>query len=854
MGTIVAPSGVSCNVSASDAAINNVPNLRTFLSTSLDTAIKAKKSVPEAAKILDKQVKTIATNPKKYTPQAIQQCTVDLQKAVAEAPNIDVLETLSDTGYMPPDPGNAISVTPQEVQIANYAGPNQYSTPDIQTIVNEMRSGNAKIVDVYGESFNNNGYTDTRYFDKPTGGLFYDAQTGEFVTNGKTQMLEINGKLYAPNNNWAFLPVSEQRQIGSYINEDGQIHPAYETIQTGRYRVRSRADNNVFNEITFTADPDTGQITEYNPNVYQTGSNAGTGFFGGIQEMMNNPVAMIALSFAAPGLGSLIAEEFAISKVAGEAIAKASINIAAGQDPVDAIKGVITSSIIQTGGQSVASDIQKGMQSIIDDKYYALLVGGAIASSLTSAAMAAAQGGSAEDIVKAAAAGAVGSGVATETDSRVLGQAVASGLTGGIEGAAMGAASSLAAEAGKPGVAKEGLGVPLPPAGKVGVTFSTDGAGNAVVMYQDGTTANVQVDPSVQVGSAVSVDPTTNVAQVTALPPSPGLDRMVAGPYRVDVAGSAAIQENPGKVTKEDIPDGYRLATTNEATYLQDKGFSATTLPNGEMAWILPDTPTGLRDLVVGEDISRPEVGRGVFTLPGGGEGDVLETPEQAQAAIGMPETAPEIVYPNIIDITAGYPYKIGQGLDVGVTGGGVAGGLPAIGAALPSTQENVIPDQFSQVSGAGGVGTRDQQIMDLTGIGGGVGGAGEIAGGGAGEISGEVPPAEEIATLPEIEVTPSQIEEEPLSGIPSEEQADKTGTQRQPRPYLITGGISPRQPGRTLGRATTALQTPFERSLITSGLTSYRGAGEIESPESGKRRSNVWNEASLRLKDALGI
>jgi hypothetical protein len=39
-----------------------------------------------------------------------------------------------------------------------------------------------------------------------------------------------------------------------------------------------------------------------------------------------------------------------------------------------------------------------------------------------------------------------------------------------------------------------------------------------------------------------------------------------------------------------------------------------------------------------------------------------------------------------------------------------------------------------------------------------------------------------------------------------------------------------------------------------TVGLTGAGGAGEIESKESGKKRSNVWNEESLRLKDALGV
>jgi len=43
-------------------------------------------------------------------------------------------------------------------------------------------------------------------------------------------------------------------------------------------------------------------------------------------------------------------------------------------------------------------------------------------------------------------------------------------------------------------------------------------------------------------------------------------------------------------------------------------------------------------------------------------------------------------------------------------------------------------------------------------------------------------------------------------------------------------------------------------QALGTTGLTAYRGAGEIEAPGTGKARRKVWNEESLKLKDALGV
>ena len=66
--------------------------------------------------------------------------------------------------------------------------------------------------------------------------------------------------------------------------------------------------------------------------------------------------------------------------------------------------------------------------------------------------------------------------------------------------------------------------------------------------------------------------------------------------------------------------------------------------------------------------------------------------------------------------------------------------------------------------------------------------------------------------------------------------------------------GLGAKVPGAPAAGSTSPVPTGGVTTGTSVGLTGERGAGEIESKESGKARQNVWNEASLRLKDALGV
>ena len=73
-------------------------------------------------------------------------------------------------------------------------------------------------------------------------------------------------------------------------------------------------------------------------------------------------------------------------------------------------------------------------------------------------------------------------------------------------------------------------------------------------------------------------------------------------------------------------------------------------------------------------------------------------------------------------------------------------------------------------------------------------------------------------------------------------------------KPYepnlFILGGKKPKAPP-----SSPASDSVLSQALgTTTGLTAARGAGEIEDPSTGKKKRKVWNEETLRLKDALGV
>jgi hypothetical protein len=116
-------------------------------------------------------------------------------------------------------------------------------------------------------------------------------------------------------------------------------------------------------------------------------------------------------------------------------------------------------------------------------------------------------------------------------------------------------------------------------------------------------------------------------------------------------------------------------------------------------------------------------------------------------------------------------------------------------------------------------------------------------------EITAPREPAKiEDTDIQNVDVVDKREEEEPLI---SKEKTKKTGLY-EPNLFIYSGKAPKARGGGTLSQSL-GIDFAGGTPTATTGLTSYRAAGEIEG-EGGTNRKNVWNEESLRLKDALGL
>jgi hypothetical protein len=113
--------------------------------------------------------------------------------------------------------------------------------------------------------------------------------------------------------------------------------------------------------------------------------------------------------------------------------------------------------------------------------------------------------------------------------------------------------------------------------------------------------------------------------------------------------------------------------------------------------------------------------------------------------------------------------------------------------------------------------------------------------------------PTEPPTVVPEPSAEPEPTKDPEFTVEPEPTEPTKPtepAIPKEPDPFIRVGvsSVKSKKPTRA------APSADYSQSALAQALTAYRGAGEIEGDPSGKPRKNVWNEASLRLKDALGL
>jgi len=106
----------------------------------------------------------------------------------------------------------------------------------------------------------------------------------------------------------------------------------------------------------------------------------------------------------------------------------------------------------------------------------------------------------------------------------------------------------------------------------------------------------------------------------------------------------------------------------------------------------------------------------------------------------------------------------------------------------------------------------------------------------------------------------PSSVEPEAPTEAPAETPAEEPPAEEAPadkpsvyKPDIFITTYKKPKAGASYS-STATLGSALGTAGTTTGLTAYRGAGEIEGTGTGKPRQKVWNEESLKLKDALGV
>jgi len=520
------------------------------------------------------------------------------------------------------------------------------------------------------------------------------------------------------------------------------------------------------------------------------------------------PVIGLALSFALPGIGSIIGDMLIEAELLplamegyateiGVGVASTAAQVAQGVPLDKAVTNSMVNGIVNVGSVEYAKDLAK----VIGNNQVSDVVMSAAASAVKTAAV----GGSEQDIVNNLTAGLAGSATSvalqdafdvSKTTGRVIGQAVAGGMLSGDIGAAQGALAELGAQANsKTGIFK---------------TTSTDTGTDALSQDKsvlDAIATTTYTDPDLANQLSSSEQATLN-KQLSSAGLEP-VEITSAAPVTTDVVTTGAVTPKAGAATALSPVDVAGSAT---------RSLTDVVSPTTSLAGTKVGTTTGALDPVsiIGTalDPMRDVVAADATLAPVTVTGKTDATLAPVTVS-GKADTALSPVTVTGSKATELAPVTVSGKKDTELAPVTVTG-----------KRDLVTPDAV--LAPVTVTGKKDTELAPVT-------------------VTGKRDVLEPVTVTGKKE-TDTVLDPVTITGTrdvisPDEVIADKTDTYKPD--LIVKSGVTP---GKKSGpKSSAALADALK-------ISAYRGAGEIEDPSTGKKRKNVWNEESLRLQNALGI
>jgi len=615
--------------------------------------------------------------------------------------------------------------------------------------------------------------------------------------------------------------------LAKKMQELGGLTPDLINVLVQRFDANPKSVVTAYNEVL---DPNAIPynahfLTNRNPKNHVAGPAAGFNI---------GQVASIALAVAFPGAGAALGADLGVSEIVGKAIINAAIGVASGQPIETALQNATIDAVTQTGSADVAKDIASTVGKVGAEAISG--AGGSIAATF-------AKGGTMEDALTNATGSIVAAGTRDITGSDVAASAAGGAITGGATGAVTGAAGTYFGQkdttkkadttaltevpindmtAGVQVAGPGGFQDLMP--GQINVTATGTYFGNVPVVIDSKTgqiisaTGSAQDIETLRQGnvSTLRVDTSKiNPVFLDKSPLNPNLSseelNALKGVAKADAARNAL---KTGKfdeyfntyggspagdpVYKQMLEEALANDPTNQ-TYLEEyKRLSGQDyVPSTTSSGTAPVADLGTIE-IVGQKPTEYKSAADVYQAILGRQPENKDVENAWNTYFAGDITKEKLdafktaAAPELA-ITGYKPPTTGGG-----GGGGDVGGAPPSGGG-PTDRTPVTPTDTATIT------PTDTSTYDY----GGDSGGGEAA-----------PPPPPKDTTPITD-----------------------------KPYIYSG-ISPTTKPSTLTTTFGGVGT----SPLQQALTSYRPAGEIEDVSTGKKRENVWNEASLRLKDALGI